>query len=110
MLIGQLPYGTQVAQARTRSKQRKLAYRPARSSNPGVPAWVDGALEKAVRMDPYKRYEELSEFTFDLRQPGEEFLRTSPLPLMERNPLLFWKGLSLVLACVVVLLLAWPIR
>jgi len=110
MLTGQLPYGTQVAQARTRAQQRRLAYRPARAINPGVPAWVDGALEKAVRTDPYRRYEELSEFTFDLRHPREAFLRTSPLPLMERHPLLFWKGLSLVLACAVLLLLAAPIR
>ncbi|TWS94979.1 bifunctional protein-serine/threonine kinase/phosphatase [Reyranella sp. CPCC 100927] len=110
MLTGQLPYGAQVAQARTRAQQRRLVYRPARAVNPEIPAWVDGALEKAVRADPYRRYEELSEFTFDLRHPREAFLRTSPLPLMERRPLLFWKGLSFVLACTVLALLAIAIR
>ncbi len=110
MLTGQLPYGAQVAQARTRAQQRRLVYRPARAINPEIPAWVDGALEKAVRADPYRRYEELSEFTFDLRHPREAFLKTSPLPLMERHPLLFWKGLSFVLACTVLALLAIAIR
>jgi serine/threonine protein phosphatase PrpC/predicted Ser/Thr protein kinase len=110
MLTGQLPYGTEVAQARTRSRQRKLAYHSARNRNPDVPAWIDGALEKAVQPDPWKRYEALSEFIFDLRHPKEEFLRGSPTPLLEKNPQLFWQGLSLVLACAVLLLLAYPIR
>jgi serine/threonine protein phosphatase PrpC len=110
MLTGQLPYGAQVAQARTRSRQRKLAYHSARSRNPDIPTWVDGALEKAVQPDPYKRYEALSEFIFDLRHPKEEFVRGSPTPLLEKNPQLFWQGLSLVLACAVLLLLAYPIR
>jgi serine/threonine protein phosphatase PrpC len=110
MLTGQLPYGAQVAQARTRARQRKLAYHSARNRNPDVPTWIDGALEKAVQPDPYRRYEALSEFIFDLRHPKEEFLRGSPAPLLEKNPQLFWQGLSLVLACAVLLLLAYPIR
>ena len=48
--------------------------------------------------DPRKRYGELSEFIFDLRHPNESFLRSASAPLIERNPLLFWKGLSFVLA------------
>jgi hypothetical protein len=52
--------------------------------------------------DPRKRYEELSEFVFDLRHPNDSFLRSSTAPLLERNPLLFWKALSFLLACVVV--------
>lgn len=110
MLTGQLPYGAQVAQARTRSKQRQLAYHSARGRNPDVPLWVDGALEKAVHPDPNQRYEALSEFVFDLRHPREEFLRASPPPLLERSPQLFWQGLSFLLACAVLALLAYPIR
>ena len=110
MLTGQLPYGAQVAQARTRSKQRQLAYQSARGRNPDVPLWVDGALEKAVHPDPHKRYEALSEFVFDLRHPREEFLRSSPPPLLERSPQFFWKCLSFLLACAVLALLAYPMR
>jgi len=110
MLTGQLPYGAQVAQTRTRSQQRKLAYHSAHTRNPDVPVWIDGAIEKAVHPDPLKRYEAISEFVFDLRHPKEEFLRASPMPLLERSPQLFWKGLSFVLACAVLLLLAYPMR
>jgi hypothetical protein len=62
-------------------------------------------LRKALHPDPYKRYEELSEFVFELRQPNQAFLNKARPPLMERNPVLFWKGVSLALALAVVALL-----
>jgi serine/threonine protein kinase len=105
MLSGRLPYGAQMARARTKSQQRKLKYHSALDNNREIPAWIDGALKKAVQPDPNKRYEELSEFIFDLRHPNDEFLKSSSAPLLERNPLLFWKCLSLILACVSLLLL-----
>jgi serine/threonine protein kinase len=105
MLTGRLPYGAEMAKARTKSQQRKLGYNSALDNNREIPAWIDGALKKAVHPDPYKRYEELSEYIFDLRHPNDAFLKSSPAPLLERNPLLFWKSLSLILACVSLLLL-----
>jgi serine/threonine protein phosphatase PrpC len=110
MLTGRLPYGAQVAQTRTRSQQNRLAYHSAHTIDPGVPVWVDGALEKAVQPDPLRRYEALSEFVFDLRNPREEFLNPSPAPLLERNPLLFWQALCFILACAVIFLLMYPVR
>ena len=110
MLTGKLPYGARVAQTRTMAQQRKLVYASARDANREIPAWVDHALGKALHVVPHKRHEALSEFVFDLRQPGEEFLKSTPAPLLERNPLAFWQGLSLVLACVVVALLVWRAR
>ncbi len=59
-----------------------------------------------MHADPRKRYEELSEFVYDLRHPNEAFLRAGAGPLIERNPLAFWKGLSFVLAAAVLVLLA----
>jgi len=40
-----------------------------------------------------------------LRQPNPALLNRARPPLLERNPLLFWKGLSLLLAGTVVALL-----
>jgi serine/threonine protein phosphatase PrpC len=110
MLTGRLPYGARMAAARTRSQQRSVAYVSALDNDREIPAWIDGTLRKAVHPDPRKRYEELSEFIFDLRHPNEAFLRSSSAPLIERNPLLFWKGLSFVLACSVLVLLALLFR
>jgi serine/threonine protein kinase len=97
MLTGRLPYGTRVAQTRTRAQQKKLRYRSALDENREIPAWVDGALKKAVHPDPHHRYDDLSEFMFDLRHPNKKFLETSSRPLIERDPLRFWKGLSAIL-------------
>jgi hypothetical protein len=58
-----------------------------------------------VHPDPYKRYESLSEYTFDLRHPNAKYLNSSATPLIERNPLLFWKGLAAILACIILFLL-----
>jgi serine/threonine protein phosphatase PrpC/predicted Ser/Thr protein kinase len=105
MLTGRLPYGAQASRARTKSQQRKLRYKSALDDQRAIPAWIDGALRKAVHPDPYQRYAELSEFMFDLRHPNKSFLQTSPTPLIERDPLLFWKGLTAVLVLIILALL-----
>lgn len=106
MLTGRLPYGLQVAQAWTRAAQNKLKYSPIRGSEREIPAWIDDVLRKALHPNPARRYQELSEFVFELRQPNREFLNKARPPLVERNPVLFWKSLCLILAVVIVLLLS----
>jgi hypothetical protein len=59
-----------------------------------------------VHPNPAKRYGELSEFVHDLRHPGRAFLHKTRQPLLERNPVAFWRGVSLILAVVVVVLVA----
>ena len=106
MLTGKLPYGAQAAQARTRAQFGKLQYRPAAHGARAIPVWVDGTLERAVHPNPAKRYDSLSEFLFDLRQPNANYVKTAASPLIERNPLLFWKSTTIVLALAVIVLLA----
>jgi serine/threonine protein phosphatase PrpC len=106
MLTGKLPYGAQAAQARTRAQFGKLRYRSAALGDRAVPVWVDGTLERAVHPNPAKRYDSLSEFLFDLRQPNANYVTSSAAPLIERNPLLFWKSTTIVLALAVIVLLA----
>jgi serine/threonine protein kinase len=105
MLSGRLPYGAQVARIRTRAEQQRLAYRSVIDPQREIPAWVDGALRKAVHPNPLKRYEALSEFVHDLRHPNRAFLNEARPALMQRDPLLFWKGLALLLAVAVAILL-----
>ena len=102
MLTGQLPYGAKLAQARTRTQQSRAAYVTARSINPEVPVWIDGALRRAVSADPAKRYEALSEFTHHLRHPQDAFLSAKAPPLLERNPIAVWQVVSLILFLVVI--------
>ena len=106
MLSGRLPYGAEVAKSRTLSAQRTLQYASVLHEDRDIPAWIDGVLRKAVHPNPAKRYEELSEFLYDLRHPNEAFLGKTRAPLLERNPVAFWKGLSLMLALAVLVLVA----
>jgi serine/threonine protein kinase len=103
MLSGRLPYGAEAARVRTRAAQRKLQYASLVGDQRDIPAWIDAALRKAVHPDPLERYESLSEFVHDLRHPNSALMR--PTPLVERNPALFWKGVSVALGLALFLLL-----
>jgi serine/threonine protein kinase len=106
MLTGRLPYGAEMARARSPAQQRAVAYQSALDGDRELPAWIDGVLKKAVHPDPSKRYEDLFEFLADLRRPNEAFLRAAKAPLIERHPVRFWQGLSAVLAaCLLAVLL-----
>lgn len=106
MLTGRLPYGADVAKTRTKTQQRKMRYAPARDDRRNIPDWVDAALRKAVHYDPYQRYEALSEFVYDLRHPNKSLLGNANAGIVTRDPLVFWRVLSFVLALTVLFLLA----
>ncbi|HTD89963.1 MAG TPA: bifunctional protein-serine/threonine kinase/phosphatase [Burkholderiales bacterium] len=105
MLTGKLPYGAEVAKSRTKAMQRKLRYQSLLDDDREIPAWIDAVLRKAVQPDPYKRYEELSEFIYDLRHPNKALLNEKSPPLLDRNPLVFWKCISFILTIIIAILL-----
>lgn len=106
MLTGKLPYGGQISRARTRKAQRALPYQPAASDDNGVPAWVDAALRKAVHVDPRQRYTEVAELVADLERPNRDLPGQRRSATAERNHLLFWQLISLVLAIALMISLA----
>lgn len=105
MLSGRLPYGTNVPKSRTRDAQRRLIYASVLHPSREIPAYIDATLRKAVHPNPDKRYQELSELLFDLRHPSPEFLSQARPPLLERDPAAFWRGVSAILAVIILLLL-----
>jgi serine/threonine protein kinase len=106
MLTTKLPYGAEVAKTRTTSAQNKLRYHSALHDDREIPAWIDDTLKKALHPNPYKRYQELSEFIFDLSQPSKAFLRKTKAPLIERDPVVFWQCISAILTLIIIALLA----
>lgn len=108
MLSGRLPYGAEVSKARTRAAQRTLTYRSVLEDDREIPAWLDEVLRKATHPNPAKRYEELSEFMYDLRHPSQAYLNKKRPPLLERNPVGFWRTLCIILLIVIVALLMRP--
>ncbi|MAS26585.1 MAG: protein kinase [Oceanospirillaceae bacterium] len=107
MLTGRLPYGTAVSKARTAKAQNRLSYPPIHFIDEAteIPHWVDMAIKKSLTPEPHKRYQEPSEFMYDLSHPNKQFLRLAKEPLLQRNPVQFWQGVSLLLAIAVVVLL-----
>ena len=91
MLTGHLPFGAGFDRCETKQDFSRLKYEHAYWHNPMVPAWMDGALRKALQFSPELRYESLSEFVYDLRHPNQQFMRLENRPLIERRPLLFWQ-------------------
>ncbi|MAC99877.1 protein kinase [Pseudomonas abyssi] len=95
MLSGELPYGAELARAQSRAAQHRLRYRSVLDPQRSLPAWLDPVLRRALNLDPYKRFEDLSEFVFELRQPSAAMLAQGRAPLLQRNPVLFWQLTSL---------------
>jgi serine/threonine protein kinase len=105
LLTGEHPYGAKFSKCRNLSDFNKLSYRPSYHFNPDIPVWVDGALEKAVKINVEERYAAHSKFMEDLRTPNPDFLEKHRIPIMERNPVLFWKIVSSMLAIIIAILL-----
>ncbi|WP_438970368.1 protein kinase domain-containing protein [Methylophaga sp.] len=97
MLTGKLPYGEKLANVRNQRDMSRLSYRPINEYINDIPQWVDKAIRKAVQLSPELRYERLSEFESDLIKPNPDFLREEQLPILQRNPIGFWRFLSSLL-------------
>lgn len=106
MLNGALPFGQDMPEKPSQGFLANLCYISSFHHNPMVPIWIDGALKKAASITPALRYEELSEFVYDLNNPNPSFVRPEDsIPLLQRNPLRFWQGLSAVLIIINLILL-----
>ena len=111
MLSGRLPYGTAIAKTNTPKTQQRLVYdsllknqtskNENQDSNSNL-GWIDYAIKQAVEINSAKRYAEVSEFVYELKYPSARYLNKAKPPLIERNPVVFWQGVSFILLCVVI--------
>lgn len=104
MLSGKLPYGDQSDRRLNWRSISKIKYTPSLRHNPMIPLWLDGAIEKAVRIDHRTRYDSFSEFYHDLTHPNEAFIKGS-VPLLEKDPVIFWQSVSSALFIINLILL-----
>jgi serine/threonine protein phosphatase PrpC len=91
MLTKKLPFGSAYSGAMDYKSLQKLSYVSACSLNPLIPFWLDKTLEKALHINPERRYESLSEWLQDLKRPNPNLLTQRERPLLERDPLKFWR-------------------
>jgi serine/threonine protein phosphatase PrpC len=102
MLSNELPYGVQVARCQNKTAQNKLVYQ---SLYPKFPIWIDETLKKALRINPNDRYNEISEFIYDLYHPNKKYLNKKKPAIIERNPVIFWQVISFILFIIILVLI-----
>lgn len=97
------PYGE--IEPFTRPRFRKLAA-PSQTRSE-LPAWLDATLMRAVAVDPDERFGDVVELLRAL-EGGAAVARVNQnfVPLIERNPVLFWQLVSLALAIALIVALA----
>lgn len=105
LLTGKLPYGEMPSNWKKGNIVSALHYKPVTDYTNSVPAWLDATIRKSVTPDPENRYAELTEFLYDLRHPNSSLLYKDNRPLIERDPVRFWQGLSIIFAGLIMYLL-----
>jgi serine/threonine protein phosphatase PrpC len=98
---GEFPYGNADAVSPpSRTRPYELC-----ALRPDLPSWLQGALARAIALDPAQRFRDMSEFALEMEAgPAQApVMSRRPQTLYERAPLLFWKCLAALLALALIL-------
>ena len=106
LLCGHYPYGEIEAFQHPRFGQPV----PVSRYRPDVPVWLDELLAQALASDPLQRFETAEQWLLQLEQGGRQAGALRPRPLLEREPLKFWRGLALASLLVNLWLLVWLLK
>ncbi len=101
---GVYPYG----EVEPFSRPRFRAPAPLLARRPDLPAWLDRALARAVAVTPEERTGDAVELLHELEvgMARGAPVRSLPRSLHDRDPLLFWRAVSAVLAALLLATLA----
>ncbi|MDN4502419.1 bifunctional protein-serine/threonine kinase/phosphatase [Alteromonadaceae bacterium BrNp21-10] len=98
MLAGKLPYKPFAYKDYQPKSYAEWDYTPLTTARKDLPMWLNLTLRKALQPHPNNRYQAFSEFEADMLKPNENMLKAAQnAPLLEKNPLLFWKLLCGIL-------------
>lgn len=98
MLTGSLPFAEKTVKQVALKTYSDLRYIPANHPRRDLPLWVEACLRKALQPNPRYRYDALSEFLQDLTVPNTKLeASVAKQPLIEKNPLVLWQVLAVVL-------------
>ncbi|WP_416307266.1 protein kinase domain-containing protein [Neptunicella sp. SCSIO 80796] len=108
MLCGELPYPPFAYKDYIPKSFSEWQYQALNKHRTDLPLWVNLTLKKALQPHPDNRYQAFSEFEMDLLKPNKMMLQQAEnAPLIERNPLLFWKLLCGLLVLGNIAQLVW---
>ncbi len=101
MLTGKLPYKEMTRQNLQSARHTKWHYRSIAEYRQDIPVWVDLVFKKATHSSASQRYQVLSEFITDLFTPNKALQHEQQeRPLLQRNPVMFWKSVALLMTTV----------
>jgi serine/threonine protein phosphatase PrpC len=105
---GEYPYGNLDAT----SEPRRTRPTQLSALRPDLPAWLQGALGRAIAIDPSERFHDMIEYAVEMEMGPARAPSTArrPQTFYERRPVLFWQGVSALLALALALLLALLLR
>jgi len=97
------PYGNLDATSPPRRNRPK----PLSELRPDLPAWLQGALGRAIAVNPADRFRDMNEFALEMETgPTRAPLVVSgPRTLYQRAPVQFWQGVAALLALALIVLL-----
>lgn len=97
MFTGEQAFEGKLETCRTDKAYLRTKYIPTYEINPLVPVWIDGAIKKALRFDPNRRYGDVSEFIYELTTRNPKYKKSIQAPVLVKRPLLFWQMTSTIL-------------
>jgi len=106
MLTNRLPY-KEINQIEDAPKQFNLwRYKPIVTCRKDLPKYMDRVMSKALAANPINRYEHYSEFLAEFTISDKiDKNSVANLPLIERDPVKFWQGVSGFLLIIIFLIL-----
>ncbi|MFA5494729.1 MAG: protein kinase [Porticoccaceae bacterium] len=105
LLTGRHPFGAGYGSCTTEEDFARLDYKPAYRINPLVPVWLDGAIQRALSLDPQARYPALSELAQDIQRPNPAYESGRRAPAGGAAGVLLWKAIAGALLLLNLLLL-----
>lgn len=109
MICGKLPFPSLLRKDGKVSSYGEWKYSSAMSKRKDIPLWLDLVLKKACAPRPTERYQSMSEFLQDLSLPNQTLIENhASAPLIEKDPLTFWKIVSAILLLIVLGQWTWP--
>ncbi len=93
---GEFPYGN--PDATTPARRNRPT--PLSALRPDLPAWLQAVVARAIAVDPAERFHDAADFAVEMeagpaRAPAPEY---RPQTFYQRRPVLFWQGVSALLA------------
>lgn len=106
MLTQNFPYGNSLHKSQDERDFRRLRYTLSFKYNEEIPIWFDGALKRALEIDPSKRYDSLESLVHDFGTPNPEYLTEEYIQKLEETLPTINLGMALSLMWAASLLLA----